>query len=84
MLDIRADPTGTIVRLRCDECHRRRSAIMLFGPADLTGPTADWCRDWLRQACASAGWGQLPSLVEGQYVSIDLCRRCTRKVRRGL
>jgi hypothetical protein len=73
------DPTGELARLECDEC-RRVSGIFLIGRIrDLMQ-----ARDWLRAQCGQDGWSTLPSRHEGQDVRVDLCRRCTRKLRKIL
>jgi hypothetical protein len=53
---IRIDPTGTLARLRCDEC-RRVSTIFLVG-ATRGFRDPERIRDWLRWASRGDGWGQ--------------------------
>jgi hypothetical protein len=80
---IERDPGADLARLKCDAglC-RRVSAIWLMGQPRITEPCL--IRIWLRARCASAGWGQLPSLEDGQSVVMDLCPKCARRYARIL
>lgn len=82
MLRLERDPSGDMARLACDECGR--ISRLSLGGVRILAPTAGMARDWLRMHCGGQGWSLLASEQDGQAVTLDLCPKCTRKLKKVL
>lgn len=80
MIAMKRDRTGILARLECDRCHRK-GIIFLVGHAPMSKAShLAQTRRWLRDNSRGTGWTQLPRVVDGHPIEIDLCRACTARV----